>query len=157
MNRLGVQLRRHGARRESFCVVCGGWYQEESVAAALVRDGWSIGEVCPRCLGEGAVQGARRLRLRARRLTARAQQLRQRGGNAVLADVALDEAGWLDDLAERLPEVWDLTAADLMRAEKAALRERFPDLPDGVLWQLVDGRLCYKGLGGTPVPVSQGL
>jgi hypothetical protein len=157
MTILGIELRHHGTRRESFCVVCGGLFHQECVAAALVRDGWSIGEVCPRCLGEGAGQGVRRLRLRARRLTERAQRLRRRGGNPVLADVAFDEAGWLDDLAEQLPEVWDLTTADLMQAEKAALRGRFPGLPEAVLWQLVDGRPCYQGRGGTPTPVSQGL
>jgi hypothetical protein len=139
MNGLEVELRRHGTCREASCVICGGLYQQECVAAVLARDGVSLGEVCPRCLDKRPRLAARRLRKRAGRMMARAHRVGQRGGCPGLAETALDFARCLDYLADQLPEVWGVTTDELRRAEKSALRALFPKVPGGVLPQL-DGR-----------------
>jgi hypothetical protein len=141
MNGLGVELHRHGTRREASCVICGGLYQQGCVAAVLGRDGASLGEVCPRCLGTRPRLAARRLRKRAGRMEVRALADARRGGCPGLIDTVLDFAWGLDYLAEQLPEAWGVTPEDLRRAEEAALQELFPRAPGDGLSQLVDGRL----------------
>jgi hypothetical protein len=156
MTGLGVELRRHGSRREASCVICGGLYQQECVAAVLGRNGVSLGEVCPQCLGMRPRLAGRRLRKRAGRMAERARSVRQRADCPGLAETVLDFARGLDYLAEQLPEAWGVTPEDLRRSEKSVLQERIPQLSDSVLSELVEGRPCYQGRE-TPTPASQGV
>jgi hypothetical protein len=157
MNGLKVEFHRHGTRREAFCVICGGLYQQECVAAALARGGVTLGEVCPRCLDTKPRLAARRLRKRAGRMEVRALDVRRRGGCPGLVDTVLDHARCLDYLAGQFPEAWNVTPDDLKRAETATQRELVPRLPEGVRSRQVGSRTCYQNRGGTPTPVSQGL
>jgi len=142
MNGPNVKLRAHGLRREAFCLICGGLHEQESVAAVMIRDGEPIGDVCPRCLDEAPIRGSARLRQRAGRMLERAQKVRLRGGARAFVDVVREQAEWLLSLADELREggAWGVTSAELRRAERAALRRRFPQMTNGVLSRLVEGR-----------------
>jgi hypothetical protein len=142
MSAISVELRTHGTRREAFCLICGALHEEECVAAALVRDGEPVGDVCPRCLEEGPARGARRLRERAARMAERARRVELRGGARPLVDVVRGQAEWLLTLADELRrvEAWGVTPGELRGAERSALQERFPQMTSGVLSRLVDGR-----------------
>src|SRR5262245_41212716 len=120
-----IRTRSYTGIQPVLCCLCGCRYQEQQVAGVLRWEGKELGEVCPRCLKLPP--------------SAAVSAVSKGASSAGVAAGAGSRrlAAFLADLDQ-----WPVTVDELMRAERAALRDEYRFLTEDDLCVLVDDR--YK-------------